>query len=757
MAPEPYSSGEIDITLALAGQNEIATLVSTLTDLGNSINVLKAFDPNQHLAAQQNLVSGFQAQGTAASVPTAWAAQAADLGQREGMSATGSHSAETTDEVLDAEEKAVRRALRDISEDETAEIRPGRQGSQSDFASHPDHAMENAMVAGMLQMPGAGEGAGMQDFMNAASLPLKLGFASKLAGGVARKRHVSAAEQAGYTTEEIDAGLADDVTAGTGMMRASNILGSAAQYSPYIAYGLGYFGAQQGSGPGVMGLQMNPTDIIAEQERRGYSGAGGTLQDLPLVGSAFEDLGINRDLPGIARLFMTEAGGAALREQVERLKQRAKNAGLSTREQEIIEDALTTSGRMGPRQTGDIRSAIYRTLGDRQQGYGGLLNSADPRMVTDAFLRATQMGVESLSGFEESMRGIPTAANAARVGIDEMIDQATAMGEYFQEIGGRFTQGFEFAQDWSRTTGLAAPIGQQVLSNPMVQGIIAGQTGLLPNQLGALPSGTLTGGVYSAMELMMDTFRGFTPDARVRIPGAGMVRVDGRQGDMAVAAQQLGMTPEAFERMWANRGRTKALTNLDLAMDAWDASRDRPMYGVNPNDNRVTGEEIGKIMQRAGIGREQRLEVKHLMSTDPQAARRRVNQLIEKKTVRDRRNLEKDSEQRVRLELTGEAKNWLREVRQGRNARRENAEAARRGERVGNAIFAGPGAPASARERMFNDVTDLGFDDDNSFFEDVVGLGQDLGGGVLDGANRGESPIDSLSRTLADKIHDPFD
>lgn len=762
---EPFENpGKIDISLGLAGQEEIRQLIAAVGTLSESVQAARSFSAGMQNQAEQRMYQSFQregavpfessvpadvqqrlsdAAGLAASTPQLAPDDTVVMGPSEGASQAGPTidddlSRETSRKRLGRFRNALTAPVRvpvdkalealipnqyaprqmDVGGDpgdidELRDIGQAPGGSSGGASRPPDvnpsdpawfRTIQEPGVAAPITMPRFGEFTA-QDALRMAARPFQL-FASS--------RYGDAREQALQADPNADL---SEIQAGGFTGRVAAALGRGAAVSPYIAhFGQTYLGMGGGS-PGLFGAQFSPNYLARQGERMGYN-LPGTLSDVPVVGGLADDLGVNFNLPSSVRLGMDllkRGDSSVIGREFRRMREGMRYAGISNEERMTVQERLIDAGRLGAGGTeGDLsigRSA-FRILSSE-----GRMGAANPEQIMDALLQATQHGTTNLDAFTQQLQDVPTAADAARVGIDEMTQQMTEMGNFFQnEMGGFFAQGTRFAQDFARSTGLSPVVGQAALQNPMVQGMISMNTGTLPQTFGALPSGALTGGVLDTMELMMNVFRGSNQGGRVDIPGVGRMRTSGRQADMALAAQQMGMSLDVFQGLWNRRREARALTSLDMASDTFRdsfqrlggsaAGRRALLHSRDPNDQIASAPEIGDLMRRANIGVEQRRDVQRLLRTDPNAAGRKINKIISEKSEKLRERMENKSKTKVDVDIafSGAAAKWLREVGRKVDDQEANSRDSRAGRVNPNRRHRDPDAPSRKGHNFINDM-----------------------------------------------------
>lgn len=230
--------------------------------------------------------------------------------------------------------------------------------------------------------------------------------------------------------------------------------------------------------------------------------------------------------------------------------------GISVKEDLQLKEQLASLGYI------DGSDRARELLGESSGGILGIgghtpsglreLQQYDPRLADFEMMdQATRYGAQSVDDFVRSMKGIPDAAQAANVSVEQMMQDMKSMGEWSQANGGTWASGAAIAPMWSAMTGTSAAVGQSLLQSPLTQGQIYRDTGMMPEMQAAL----------DPMTIMQSTIAGFDQNwrnagnFRTKIirdaQGRVIDRVTGVEQKAAMVANQYGLSPEVVTNLAA--------------------------------------------------------------------------------------------------------------------------------------------------------------------------------------------------------------
>lgn len=464
-----------------------------------------------------------------------------------------------------------------------------------------------------------------------------------------------------------------DGVEGQGRLQSAALLNQAAAYSPY-AMGIGHSlmgktGILPGS-QGPFGININPTQNVQRGVEQGYSRGGADIHPLGFTHVPFlRDWGFQA--PGPLR-YLTQAGREGLRTEVE-------------------QGHLAARAEISNEQAGEIMRAIEQSgwRGDQQrrltQGAGSLfslpgMTGLNPQLGVSLMDQTMRYGASSMNQFLETMRNLPEAAKAANVSIDEMGSAMEEMGNAVQEQGGTFGEGMRRATEFSGITGMPAQTGIQAMQNPVVQSNIMLRTGLMPQVQGLAPTGTLTGALSKSLEQMVSVYSSM-PDTKIRGPG-GVTTVSGRRQAIALAGQQLGLTPEQAMDTWQGRRREEASSQLQEGMEGYiqaradaqhrgpdalrafqaaDDPRSKKFRDRDPQ--RYNWADLEHMMRGPDMQFSEREIHDIRMAGSPDKQRERLLQAIEKRRPQD---VQKNRDH-AQIDLTDRAAKWFQVVDESRS------------------------------------------------------------------------------------------
>jgi hypothetical protein len=214
-------------------------------------------------------------------------------------------------------------------------------------------------------------------------------------------------------------------------------------------------------------------------------------------------------------------------------------------------------GMRGASQFGEEMMRRGRTEEEAQQyisrvlapARGSFLGTLAPEIQTDIIDQATRVGTQSLESLSRSMNGMGAAARAARMANDEYAQSAMQFAEGVQAQGGTYVGGLNAANTFAMQTGLAPQIGQQLNENGLVQGITMANTGVIPQLQGLLPQSARNEGINESLNTLVGAFEGSFQDTQVDLGNGDTYTITAREQAIGMAAQQMGITPEAAQRL----------------------------------------------------------------------------------------------------------------------------------------------------------------------------------------------------------------
>lgn len=457
----------------------------------------------------------------------------------------------------------------------------------------------------------------------------------------------------GYRANRASRAAGGDPEAGVGRLQSAALLNQAAAYSPYIA-GLGQSimrrtGLTQGSS-GPLGLNINPTQNTLRGAAQGYDRAGA---DVTIPGTH-----IGFQLPGPLR-FLTEAGREGLRTSVEQVKLAARSE-ITKEQAAAITEAVESRGWRGDQQRRMVQGA-----GDLFSLPG--LNQLNPDLGVGLMDQSLRYGNSSVKDFVETMRGLPDAAKAAKVSIDEMASGLEEMGNAVQEQGGTFREGLQRGTEFSSITGLPPQAGTKLMQNPVVQSNMFLKTGLIPQVQGLAPTGSLTGSTYDSLKQMVGIFDNM-PDTVIR-GASGKTTISGERQAIALAGQQLGLTPDEAISMWHNGKRIQTASRLETSLEGYQQERSKALRSkrglgglggleVGDQKGRYNFADLENLMRSPDLNFSDK-EIEGIRDAhNPAEQRARLSEAIANH-VPDSVEGGKD---KVQIDLTDDAKRWFKQI-----------------------------------------------------------------------------------------------
>lgn len=293
----------------------------------------------------------------------------------------------------------------------------------------------------------------------------------------------------------------------------------AAQYQLtklYAQKALGYGEGLQGAGAalGYSPQGMGGSSIL---------GFRNPLSMLPFGSSAArQGAGMNFDAFKLARL-----GNGLSDAQAKEAFESAASMGFSNQE----------SGFLGMTTGGDLNNVVNGFMAPRMRE-GASAGALSP------FLEMLKPGNVSIKELSDSIKGLGEAAKATH----QTVDQTSASIQQYTtaaiEHGATNIQGINAAKGFEITTGLPSTVLSNAMNSPMYQAGAMAQTGVLPQNIGTLPSGVAT---EVLLKRATELKRG------IKLPGVhnakGEEIVSGAEETDSWIAQQLGLTNEQLKSL----------------------------------------------------------------------------------------------------------------------------------------------------------------------------------------------------------------
>lgn len=245
-------------------------------------------------------------------------------------------------------------------------------------------------------------------------------------------------------------------------------------------------------------------------------------------------------------------------------------SGINGQEAQAIEGAAAGAG-FGGNARSDITQNLLAPL---FQKYG--LNPEEV-MQWQGALRTGQISTRDLA---KTLDGLGETARSANMTLTDTAAAIKQASDAVQGMGGTARQGIQFGQNFQSLSGLPANVGGQLLQNPMVQTMLANQTGVMPGLQGVLPTNALMGGISSAISTLEQAYKGF-PGRNLNAidPTTGKVLytsgVSSQQQTDAMVAKQLGLDYNSFMALKKNQKQIGAGNALQGALQSYQGGLDR--------------------------------------------------------------------------------------------------------------------------------------------------------------------------------------
>lgn len=179
----------------------------------------------------------------------------------------------------------------------------------------------------------------------------------------------------------------------------------------------------------------------------------------------------------------------------------------------------------------------------------------------------------SVSALTTSLKNMDTAAQATKLTTDQFNSALLSFAQSQVANGGTQGQGAATGMDLTAATGLSPTVTQQMQSNPVYQGLMMGENGVLPSDIGNLTPGAQLQGMQSMMSMYGGAFAGLNKNKYETIGGTKVISSYGEQAEAAQIAASTGMTQSQVQRWMADEksGHMNATINAMTALGNPDA------------------------------------------------------------------------------------------------------------------------------------------------------------------------------------------
>lgn len=210
--------------------------------------------------------------------------------------------------------------------------------------------------------------------------------------------------------------------------------------------------------------------------------------------------------------------------------------------------------------------------------------------------------VASFEDLDDIIRTMGETATSAGLEVDEFAQQSIALAEALEDKGLTFAQGMRAASTFSQTTGLAPGLASSFMEDPYVQMNLMGTTGLLPEHqgLGVQQPGAFNQSILESIKQYRGIFGGLNQDTTYTYRGQEYT-LSGRDADLAMIANQMGVSPEVVQDVWKNRQEIGAETDISQRLFAMRDERSNLLAkaGGDPGDARYQ-RLMGNLMRGTG-------------------------------------------------------------------------------------------------------------------------------------------------------------
>jgi hypothetical protein len=280
-------------------------------------------------------------------------------------------------------------------------------------------------------------------------------------------------------------------------------------------------------------------------------------------------------IPGLGTAASTQGSQAFAQEMILRT-----NAGISGEAAKQIIDSLGEQGFSG------------NALDNLSQNLSvPLVQQGMSPEIASQFANATRNGDTSIQQLSDSLKNFGQIAIETREPINQAAESLLAFMQTAEEFGSTQGQAAATGTQFSTITGLDPQILGEEYSNPLYQGYMMSQYGIMPSGLATADTGTQTAGMLGVLKLAMNSTSGLdTPTYRM-IDGVRVMVQTGRERQIAQAAQLVGQSPAIAERLWRNQGRITAASRASSLLNSQEGWQNE-MKKMEAHGATLTGHEM---------------------------------------------------------------------------------------------------------------------------------------------------------------------
>lgn len=207
----------------------------------------------------------------------------------------------------------------------------------------------------------------------------------------------------------------------------------------------------------------------------------------------------------------------------------------------------------------------FSDQGNGQGGVGGLAAGDNSRLASQVVGPLMQQGVsaqgaadwtealrnanDTIPSLTSSLGGMSQAAQAAKVTTDQYNTSLLEFAQNQVANGGTTGQAAQTGMDFTATTGMLPGVLATLQNNPVYQGLMMGQNGVLPSDIGNLTPGAQLQGVQSLLNLYGKGLGGLNTNKYENVGGVKVVSSYGNAAEAAQIAQMTGMTQSQVTRL----------------------------------------------------------------------------------------------------------------------------------------------------------------------------------------------------------------
>jgi hypothetical protein len=195
----------------------------------------------------------------------------------------------------------------------------------------------------------------------------------------------------------------------------------------------------------------------------------------------------------------------------------------------------------------------------------------NPAIVGQMLDQSLRNGTGSVREFVQAMDDLGPAAQASRMSLDEYAEALDGFANQMQEMGGTYQHGLTTGRALSSGFGMSPQQAGQLVQSPLVASMAMMGYGALPQEVGALGPTAMANNISGAIDLAMRVASPFR-DQPIRNRETGKIEVTGAQRQKIMAAHNLGVSPDTFNRALESQRQGPGIVRAEEVLNQYDSA-----------------------------------------------------------------------------------------------------------------------------------------------------------------------------------------